>query len=459
MKILIIGAGRVGSSVAENLVSEKNDITIVDVDKSQLSYLQERFDLRAYYGDGSSPDVLGQAGINDCDLVVACAATDAVNLVVCKLAKDVFNAPRSICRIRSPYYAAHPKILEDHFGVDAIISPEASVTQYLQGLVDFPDALQVVKFADGKISIAIIKISKFSTLLDYQIDENHLNLPHGRGRILELIRDGESLPLERLFNLKVDDELVLAIDTTEAITAIARLHKEKKRARTVMIAGGGNIGARLAIALSASGYNVRIIEQNLERCEQLASILPENVLVLNGNGTDESLLVSENINEMNAWIAITNDDEDNIMSSLLAKRLGAHKVIALISRKAYGELMQGSMIDVAVSPSQATIGALMHEVRQGTVVRGHRLRQQGQAEVIEFEVVGDENSSNVVGRSLEDIRLPSSAQIAAILREKAIIIPNHSTCIETGDHVIVYAGNRQVMKRIEKLFQVSPTFF
>lgn len=458
MKILLIGAGRVGSSVAENLVSEKNDITIVDTNKEQLSYLQERFDLRAIYGDGSSPDVLAQAGAEDSDLVVACAATDAVNLVACKLAKDLFNIPRRISRVRGHYYVQHPDVLQEHFGVDAIISPETSVTQYLQGLIEFPDALQVVHFAEGKISIAIIKISKRSTLLDYQIDEKHLNLPHGLGRILELVRNGESLPLDRLFNLRVDDELVLAIDTTEASKAIARLNRANKRARSVMIAGGGNIGARLATSLSSSGYNVRIIEQSRERCEQLAAQLPEDVLVLYGNGTDESLLVSENIDEMDTWVAVTNDDEDNIMSSLLAKRLGAHKVIALISRRAYGELMQGSMIDVAVSPSQATIGALLHEVRQGAIVRGHRLRR-GEAEVIEFEVVGDEKSSNVVGRTIEEIRLPSSSQIAAILREGEIIIPDNDTVIEKGDHVIVYAGNRNVMKRIEKLFEVSLLFF
>lgn len=458
MKILLIGAGRVGSSVAENLVSEKNDITIVDTNKEQLSYLQERFDLRAIYGDGASPDVLAQAGAEDSDLIVACAATDAVNLVACKLAKDLFNIPRRISRVRGHYYVQHPDILQEHFGVDAIISPETSVTQYLQGLIEFPDALQVVHFAEGKISIAIIKISKRSTLLDYQIDEKHLNLPHGRGRVLELVRNGESLPLDRLFNLRVDDELVLAIDTTEASKAIARLNRANKRARSVMIAGGGNIGARLATSLSSSGYNVRIIEQSRERCEQLAAQLPEDVLVLYGNGTDESLLVSENIDEMDTWVAVTNDDEDNIMSSLLAKRLGAHKVIALIARRAYGELMQGSMIDVAVSPSQATIGALLHEVRQGAIVRGHRLRR-GEAEVIEFEVVGDEKSSNVVGRTIEEIRLPSSSQIAAILREGEIIIPENDTVIEKGDHVIVYAGNRNVMKRIEKLFEVSLLFF
>lgn len=458
MKILVIGAGRVGASVAENLVSEKNDITIVDTDKAQLSYLQERLDLRTVFGDGSSPDILALAGADDTDLLVACAATDAVNLVACKIAKDVFNIPRRICRVRGPYYSRHPEILHEQFGVDSTISPESSVTEYLHSLIEFPDAIQVVKFADGHLSVAIVQIGKRSTLLDYQIDQEHLNLPNGKGRILELVRDGESLPLQRVFNLKVGDELVLAIDTTQNNDVALRLSNDKRRTRSVMIAGGGNIGARLALALADSDYNIRIIEQSKARCEQLASILPDHVLVLQGNGTDESLLVSENIDEMDTWVALTNDDENNIMSSLLAKRLGARKVIALIARQAYGELMQGSMIDVAVSPSQATIGALLHDVRQGAVVRGHRLRR-GKAEAIEFEVVGDKESSNVVGRQVDDLRLPRSAQIAAILREGQVLIPENDTVIQQGDHVVVYAGSREVMKRVEKMFQVSVLFF
>ena len=457
MKILVIGAGRVGSSVAENLVSEKNDITVVDTDKAQLAYLQERFDLRTVCGDGSSPDILALAGADDTDLLVSCAATDAVNLVTCKIAKDVFNIPRCISRVRGAYYAKHPEILHDQFGVDSTISPEASVTEYLFSLVEFPDAIQVVKFAEGRLSVAIVQIGKRSTLLDYQIDQEHLNLPHGKGRILELVRNGESLPLQRVFNLKVGDELVVAMDTSEVADAVMRLNKDKRRTRAVMIAGGGNIGARLAISLAEQGYNIRIIEQNKARCEQLATLLPEQVLVLQGNGTDESLLVSENIEEMDTWVAVTNDDENNIMSSLLAKRLGAHKVIALISRQAYGELMEGSMIDVAVSPSQATIGALLHDVRQGAVVRGHRLLR-GQAEAIEFEVVGDKDSSHVVGKMISDLRLPRTAQIAAILREDEVLIPENDTVILQGDHVVVYAASREVMKRVEKMFQVSALF-
>ncbi|MBK1780715.1 Trk system potassium transporter TrkA [Advenella sp. WQ 585] len=458
MKILIIGAGRVGSSVAENLVSEQNDITVVDTNPDRLTYLQERFDLRCVLGDGSLPDVLEEAGADDTDLLVACAATDAANLVACTIARDVFNIPRRIVRVRGQSYSDNETLLAESFGVDFIISPEKSVTQYLYSLIEFPEALQVVEFAQGRVSVVILKVGHKSSLIGHHIDETHLNLPNLNTRILEVMRGEVSISMNRVGAIQANDELVLAIDTRQARESIASFHKEKKRIRSIMIAGGGNIGYRLAKELAEDDYNIRIIESNKARCEWLASMLPENVLVLHGNGTDESLLESENIAEMDTWLALTNDDEDNIMSSLLAKRLGARKVIALISRQAYGELMQGSMIDIAVSPAQATIGALLRDVRQGAVVTGHRLRR-GAAEVIEFEVLGDISSSKLVDRSVKDIQFPKSSTLAVIFREGYLIMPEPDTVIRQADHVIVYAANRETMKKVEKMFQVSAMFF
>ncbi|NLY65136.1 MAG: Trk system potassium transporter TrkA [Alcaligenaceae bacterium] len=457
MKILIIGAGRVGASVAENLVSEQNDITIVDTNAERLAYLQERFDLRCVLGDGALPDVLAEAGADDTDLLVACAATDTGNLISCKIAKDVFNIPRRIVRVRAPSYSSNEELLKESFGVDSIISPERSVTQYLHSLIEFPEALQVVEFAQGRVSVVILKVGRKSPLVGHHIDETHLNLPDLNARVLEIMRNEVSLPLNQVGAIKAYDELVLAIDTRQARETIAHFHKAHKRVRSIMIAGGGNIGYRLARALAAEDYNVRIIEADKSRCEWLVSMLPDNVLVLHGNGTDESLLESESIDEMDTWLALTNDDEDNIMSSLLAKRLGARKVIALISRQAYGELMQGSMIDIAVSPAQATIGALLRDVRQGAVVAGHRLRR-GAAEVIEFEVMGDISSSKLADRSVKDIRFPKYSTLAVIFREDYLIMPEPDTVIRQGDHVIVYAANRETMKKVEKMFQVSVMF-
>ncbi len=458
MKILILGAGRVGASVAENLVSEKNDITIVDTDGERLRYLQERFDLRGVQGDASMPDVLRSAGADDTDLLVACAATDPVNLVACRIAKDVFNIPRRISRVRSYAFSSNVELIKESFGVDSVISPEDSVTTYLHSLIEFPEALQVVEFGGGRLSILIIRIGRISPLINLRVNQTGQNLPNLNARVLEIFRNGASIPLDHQSVIQQGDELVVAVDTQEGKDAVAKLQYASRKVRTVMIAGGGNIGFRLARKLSEGSYNVRVLESSKARCETLASMLPSKVLVLQGDATDESLLDNENIEEMDTFLAVTNDDEDNIMSSLLAKRLGARKVVALINRKAYGELMEGSLIDIAVSPSQATIGALLRDVRQGAVVAGHRLRW-GNAEAIEFEVNGDKKSSQVVGKSIHALKLPKTAIVAAILREDEIILPEPATQILPGDHVVVYAGNRHDMRRVEKLFQVSVFFF
>ncbi|MDO5668163.1 MAG: Trk system potassium transporter TrkA [Alcaligenaceae bacterium] len=454
MKILIVGVGRVGSSLAQNLVTGKDDVTVVDTNRERLNALQERFDLRTVYGDASSPAVLEEAGAHDVDLLVACSASDAVNLTACYLGREVFNIPRRIARIRTPYYLEYSDFTKEKFGVDHIISPEQSITDYLFHLVEFPEVLEIVEFANGLVSLLTLKVGGKSHFLKLQINEHHLNLPDSNGRILEVIRQEKSLPLERTFSLERDDEVVLAVDTTEARKAIKQLHKRMLRVRNIMIAGGGNIGERLARLLANDDYNVRIIEVNEERCHELSGILPENVIVLHGNSTDEALLLDEHVMDMDAFLAVTNADEDNIMASLLAKRLGAEKVLTLISRQSYGELIRGSAIDIAVSPIWSTIGALMRDLKQGSVERGHRLRQ-GRSEAVEFKALGDATNSKVIGRTVGEIRWPKNAVVAAIVRDSEVIIPVPDTMIQNEDHVIVYASDVRTMEQVDKLFHVS----
>lgn len=454
MKILIVGVGRVGSSLAQNLVTGKDDVTVVDTNRERLNSLQERFDLRTVYGDASSPAVLEEAGAHDVDLLVACSASDAVNLTACYLGREVFNIPRRIARIRTAYYLEHSDFTKEKFGVDHIISPEQSITDYLFHLVEFPEVLEIVEFANGLVSLLTLKVGGKSHFLKLQINEHHLNLPDSNGRILDVIRQEKTLPLERTFSLERNDEVVLAVDTTEARKAIKQLHKRMLRVRNIMIAGGGNIGERLARLLANDDYNVRIIEVSEERCHELSRVLPENVIVLHGNSTDETLLLDEHVMDMDAFLAVTNADEDNIMASLLAKRLGAEKVLTLISRQSYGELIRGSAIDIAVSPIWSTIGALMRDLKQGSVERGHRLRQ-GRSEAVEFKALGDATNSKVIGRTVGEIRWPKNAVVAAIVRDSKVIIPLPDTMIKNEDHVIVYASDVRTMEQVDKLFQVS----
>lgn len=459
MKILILGAGRVGTSVAENLVSEQNDITVIDTHTEGLRYLQERFDLQVVHGDGTRVSVLKAAGIEDADLFIACAARDSANLVACKIARLMFNVPRRIARVRSAEFAEHAELLgEDGFCVDAVISPERSVTNYLHSLIEFPEALQVVEFASGRASVLTVRVGAGSPTANHSMDSLRESWPDVSARVVDVVRDGRPVQAGAGTVILPGDEVVLIVDTRHARRAIRQLRVAEKSVRRVMIAGGGNIGVRLARQLAEDHYSVRLIERDAARCEYLATQLPSNVLVLHGSGTDEALLARENIEDMDTWIALTSDDEDNIMSSLLAKRLGARKVIALINRMAYGELMQGSHIDIAISPSQATMSELLRHVRRGDVVVAHRLRQ-GVAEAVEAVAHGDRRTSKVVGRRVSEIRLPTGASIGALVRGEDIIMPDGQTMIEADDHVIVFVPSRQQMARVEKLFQVSASFF
>lgn len=459
MKILIVGAGRVGTSVAENLVSEHNDITVIDDDPSRLSDLQERFDLRGVVGDGTQASVLKRAGAEDADMLIACAASDAVNLVTCKISRTLFNVPRRVARIRSSELPNIPELLgEDGFAVDALISPEGSVTSYLQKLIEFPEALQVVEMAHGRISVITMRASADGFMANHALKDLRAMSPDVNARVVDIVRMDKPLTISPETILRPGDELLLIADTESAHQAVYQMHKSEESVRRLMIAGGGNIGARLAKNLGERGYNVRIIEQDLARCERLASTLPDNVLVLHGNGTDESLLQREGIEEMDTWLALTSDDEDNIMSSLLAKRMGARRVIALINRHAYGELMEGTHIDIAVSPAQATMSELLRYVRRGDIVGAHRLRG-GLAEVLELVAHGDRKSSKVVGRKINELVLPKGATIGALVRGEEIIITDQQAVIEPDDHVVIFVSSRTQVPKVEKLFQVSASFF
>ncbi len=482
MKIIILGAGQVGSSVAESLVSEANDITIVDVDATRLALLQERLDLRTVVGNASHPSVLASAGAQDADMILAVTEHDETNLVACKLAATLFNTPTKIARIRSADYLKHPEIFStENFCVDFAISPEQILTEYIEKLIEFPEALQVLDFAAGMVSLVAVRALNGGPLVGQQLQELRKHVPNVDTRVAAIFRKDRSIIPEGDTVVEAEDE-VFFIAAAEDIRKVMReLRRMDKPVKRVMIAGGGKIGKRLGEALEKD-YQVRIIEHNYQASKRLAAEL-NNALVLYGDATDEVLLESENIAEMDMFCALTNDDENNIISALLAKRMGAHKVISLINRRAYVDLVQGSRIDIAISPAQVTIGSLLAYVRNGDVAAVHSLRR-GAAEALELVVHGDAKSSNVVGRKIEDIKLPKGATIGAIARgfpkskgifgenllveqEKTllesnkniqVIIAHHDTVIEQEDHVILFVIDRKMIREVEKFFQVNVGF-
>ena len=457
MKILILGAGQVGSTVAESLVGEANDITVVDCDGDKLRQLQDRLDLRTLVGNAAHPSVLEQAGIRDTDILLAVTQSDEVNLVACKLAASLYNTPTRIARIRASDYLERQEVFsENNFCVDFSICPEQILTEYITKLIEFPEALQVLEFADGSVSLVAVRAIEGGPLVGRPLRFLRTDMPQIDTRVAAIFRQDRSIDLGGDTVVEAGDEVFFIAATEHIRTVMQELRRMDKPCKRVMIVGGGNIGRRLAKKLE-HGYQVKLIEYNKRACASLAAELT-NTLVLNGDGTDEKLMQQENIGEVDVFCALTNDDENNIMSALLAKQGGARKVIALINRSAYVGLLQGGKIDIALSPAQVTIGSLLAYVRQGDVAAVHSLRR-GAAEALELVAHGDRHSSKVVGRRIEEIDSPKGVTIGAIVRGAQVIIAHHDTVIETGDHIIVFVNDKQMVRKVEKLFQVSLGFF
>ncbi len=456
MKIVILGAGRVGASLAEALVSEQNDITVVDTDESRLRQLQDRYDLRTVFGSASHPSVLVDAGVEDADMLIAVTQSDEINLVACKLGAHLFNVPTRIARIRATEYLANERILgPEGFCVDLFICPEQILTDYLVKLIEFPEALQVLEFADGKVSLVAVRAFEGGPLVGRPLRELPTHLPNADVRVAAIFRNERAIVPEGDTQVQVGDEVFCLAATRNIRDVMRELRRMDRPVRRVMIAGGGNIGLRLAEAIERK-YVVKVIEHNKRRCEVLTTRL-QKTLVLNGDVTDESLLEAENVSEMDIFIAVTNDDENNIMACLLAKRMGARRVVALINRRSYVDIIESGRIDIAVSPAQATLGTLLAYVRRGDVARVHSLRR-GAAEALEAVVHGDPESSKIVNRSVERIELPEGVTLAALVRGEEVIMAHHDTQVKTGDHAIVFVTDKKTLPKVEKLFQVGVGF-
>ena len=471
MKILILGAGQVGASVAEVLASEANDITIIDQDRENLAVLADRLDVRTVVGNAAYPSVLREAGIEDTDLLVAVTQSDQTNLVACKIARSLFNVSTRIARLRSADFLDGELLSPENFAVDFAISPEQDITDYIVKLIEFPEALQVLEFADGKVTLIGVRAYTGGLLVGKPIRAMREHLPPGvDARIAAIFREHQPLDPDGHTVIEQGDEVFVLAATAHIRTVMQELRRMQQPVRRVMIAGGGNIGTRVAKALEAN-YQVKLIERDRGRAEVIAGQLGDT-LVLYGEATDENLLGQENIDEIDMFLALTNDDEDNIMAASLAKRLGCKRVLALINRRAYADMVQGGPIDIGLSPAQVSIGSLLTAVRRGDVAKVHSLRR-GAAEALELVAHGDKTTSKVVGRRIEELPVIRGAHIGAIVRRSRepevvardgflideyvdrVIIPHHDTVIESEDHVIVFCTRKRQVVEVERLFQVA----
>jgi trk system potassium uptake protein TrkA len=456
MKILVLGAGTVGTSVATALASENNDITVVDTDALKLRELTEKLDLRAVNGHGSHPSVLAQAGAEDADLIIAVTNSDEVNILACQVADALYRTPTKIARVREAQYLAHPELISrGRSSIDVVISPEQLVTKHVQRLIEYPGALQVLDFADGRAQLVAVRALPGGALVGHQIRELRSHLPaRVDTRVAAIFRRGRPITPEGHTVIEAEDEVFFLADRRDIRIVMSELRKLDKPARRVFLAGGGNIGRALAKALE-NHYSVKILERSRERTKLLAEQLT-NSIVLIGDCADEDLLRAENIDQTDVYCALTNDDEANILSAMLAKRMGCPRVIALINRPAYAEMVEGTSIDIAVSPQQVTLSALLTHIRQGTLVRVHSLRR-GAAEAIEAVAIGDRRTSRVIGRSLEELELPPGTTIGGIVRGEQLLIAHHDVVIEANDHLILFLADKRQLRQVEPMFRVDVT--
>jgi trk system potassium uptake protein TrkA len=454
VKVLILGAGQVGRTAAYHLSREPaNEVTIVDTNEDVLRELQDRLDVRTVAGSASYPSVLEAAGIVDTDILVALTSSDEVNMIACEIAHTLYRTPTRIARIRASEYTSREKLFSDGaIAVDVWINPEQLVTEYIERLIHNPGALQVVDFADGKVRLVGLRALRGGLLVGQQVRTLKDHMPHADARIVAIYRDDRAIAPTGETVVQEGDEIFFIAARDHIQRMMAEIRRAEEPVRRIVIAGGGHIGFRLALQLE-SKYQVKLIERDPKRARACSERL-ENTIVLQGDAQDEELLIEENIDSTDVFAALTNSEEANVLSAMLAGRLGARKVMALVNKPSYGDLMEHRSIDIVISPQTVTIGSLLAHVRRGDVVRVHSLRR-GSAEALETVVHGPADRSRVVGRKIQDIPLPDGSSISAVVRGERVIIAHHDTVIEEDDHVIMFLVDPRQVDAVERIFQVE----
>ncbi len=457
MRIIILGAGQVGRTAAYHLSREEaNDVTVVDTNEDILRDLQDRLDIRTVSGNAASPRILEAAGIAGTDILVALTNSDEVNMLACHIAWTLYRTPKKIARVRSAAFTEREALFgENAVAVDVWISPEQLVTEYVARLIRYPGALQVLDFADGRVRLVGVRALQGGPLVGQALRTLREHIPGADARVAAIYRAGKSIQPEGDTVIEDGDEVFFLAARKDIRLVMSEMRKQEAPARRVVIAGGGNIGFRLASELEDKNQ-VKLIERDSKRARRVSELLDRTTVLL-GDAADEELLLEENIDSVDVFAALTNSEEANILSAMLAKRLGAHKVMALINKPSYAELIESGSIDIAISPQTVTIGSLLAHVRRGDVVRVHSLRR-GAAEAIEVVMHGDTDSSKVIGRRVEDITLPQGTTLGAVVRGEDVIIAHHDTTIQADDHLILFLTDRRHIEAVEKLFQGSASF-
>ncbi len=455
--IIILGAGQVGTSVAKNLVTEQHNITVIDRDAVKLKELASKYDLRTVTGNAGHPSVLKEAGIADCELLIAVTEVDEVNMMACKIASSIFQVPKRIARVRSAEYLVDPGLSgKDVFDITHVISPEALLASYVEKLVTYPEAIQILEFANSQVCLVAVRAKAGGLLVGDRIGNLSTHLKTTDARIVAIFRDKNAVRPSADTVIEDGDEVFFLSRTADMRRVMEELRKADRPVKRIMIAGGSEFSYQLAKDLEGS-YSVKLIEANGKRAHQLVSLL-DKTLVLHGSENDSELLINEDIAHVDLFVAATGDDERNIIASLLSKKMGAHRVLALIHQGVYVSVLEDSKIDIVVGLAEVTIGSILAHVRRADVARVHSLRR-GAAEALEIVIHGDESTSRCVGRRVGAIEWPAGALLGAVVRGQEVLMAHHDLVLQSEDHLILFVTDKRTVRKIERLLQVSASFF
>ena len=455
MNIIICGAGRVGFSISKQLSAQGHSITVIDPSSEFIQKINESQDVKGIVGRATFPSVLEKAGAEEADMVIAVTQNDETNMVICQVAHSIFKINKKIARVRSQEFLGGKwgKLYgESNLPIDVIISPELEVAKSLQRKLEAPGALDSVPFANGKIKVLEINLGKNCPLVNTELSKLTDRYPDLRANILGVIREDKFLILKKKDKMLVNDKAFVVISASQINKTLSAFGHEEKMAKKILIVGGGNIGFNLAKNLEADseGVRVKIIEKNKERAEFIANEL-NNTIVINGNGLDEDVLKEANIEESETILSLTNDDEDNIMVSVLAEKKSPNKrTIALVNKQNYSLLQSSLKIDDLVDPRLTTISTILKHVHKGTIETVYTLLD-GEFEFIEAEVL---ETSELISKSIKDSNLPKEIRIGAIVRKKEVIIPKSDFKFEKKD-LVVFLTKREHLEKVESLFRIS----
>lgn len=459
MKVIICGAGQVGYNIARYLSSEKdNDITVVDQRSDLIRNIQDTLDVKAVFGHASHPDVLERAGARDTSLLIAVTAADEVNMIACQVAHSLFSIPTKIARVRSQEYLQ--TIWSDLFGhenipIDVIISPEREIAKALTRLVKVPGVTEIIPLVDNKVQLVGVRCAEETPVLNTPLRQLSALFPDLHVVIVGIVRNGHPIVPSATDQMLPGDIVYFIVETAHVHRAMAAFGQGSAETHRALILGGGNIGLFLAqnIERDGSDISMRMVELGKERAEYIAKVL-DATKVINGNVLDPEILQEAGVARADTVVALTNNDEANVLSAMLAKRYGAERTIALVNKTTYGGLAGPLGVDVVVSPRGITVSSILLHVRRGRIHAVHSL-QDGFGEVIEAVAV---DASSLVGRSLRELKLPSGVVVGAVVRGEKVIIPRGNTVIFGGDRVVLFAVTDAV-KKVEKMFSVRLEYF